>query len=133
MTNTLGEKTVTDLLSEAMIEKAARALNHKWFLGEYPWDVMPKMHRDRALVCARAALEAVLPEIVEECAKVARTFKRPVPPRPTIAELEAILQEPDAPMVEIAPDGSVVASGTHDGQLIAELIRALVPHSPSNG
>jgi hypothetical protein len=36
-----------------------------------------------------------------------RATKARVPERPTIAELEAILSAPDAPQVEIMPDGQI--------------------------
>lgn len=81
----------------------------------------------------RAALSALggWNEAIEAAAKAAENFKRPIPPKPTIAELERILQRADPPSVEITPDGEVRAKGTHIGHEIAASIRVLSRPSSS--
>lgn len=78
------------------------------------------------------AREAGAREMRERCANVAREYKKPVRPKPTIEELEVILAQDTDPGIEITPDGEVRAAGTHLGHDIAAAISAL-PLTPADG
>ncbi len=64
----------------------------------------------------------------EACAKVAEEYRRPTQPKPSIAELEAILAQDTDAGIEIAPDGEVRTVGTHIGHEIATAIRSRGEH-----
>jgi hypothetical protein len=85
-------------------------------MPEKPMELGPAEELIKSLV------DAAIAEEREECAKLVETFKPVVyvPRRPTIQELEKILQE-DATPVEILPNGEVRAGETIFDKLAAAI------------
>ena len=81
-----------------------------------------RLEAERAAALGDAQWDAA----IEAAANVARDYKKPVRPKPTIEELEAILVQDSDPGIEITPDGEVRVVGTHLGHDISAAIRALL-------
>lgn len=62
------------ILTYDLIEKAARAMFEAWpfeYPGKGSWTDLPEGEKQSIRATARACLEAILPDVVEKCAKAA--------------------------------------------------------------
>jgi len=75
---------------------------------------------------------AVEAEVVEKARRIVEAAERPLSKkRPTIDELERILQQPDGPPIIINPDGSIGA-GTNDALVVARALLSLTSSAPAS-